>query len=77
MEDWRFEFSNEKWRMNILGKISGVKTGDVKIDSLKMWISQKVRIKFKDSEAGTQLASPQNHVPLQSSPCAERVDGAC
>ena len=55
-EDWRSGFlsgkkmkfcflSVKKWRM---GEITGVKTEEVKIDSLKMWKSKKVKTKWEE-----------------------------
>ena len=59
LEDWKIGFLNVK--NEYLGKITGVmKTEDMKINSLKIWGSQKAKIKCEerilkceDSEADT------------------------
>ena len=73
LEDWRSGFlsgkkikfsflSVKKWKM---GEITGVKTEEVEIDSLKMWKSKKVKInweerllKCEDCEAWTPWYPP-------------------
>ena len=58
MSFWKNGFlSLKKWR---IGKVRGVKTEEMKIDSLRMWRSQKVKFKC---EKGQRLWSWDTMVP--------------